>query len=372
MSGNLRMLADENMPGMDVFTRFGTVTPFAGRALRRQDLADTDILLVRSVTRVDADLLEGTPVRFVGSATIGTDHVDLDWLARQGIAFAHAPGCNAMAVVEYVLQVLLLWCRAKGRRPEGLSLGIVGVGHVGSRLARVAAALGLRVLACDPPRQRAGDSAAWASLDEALACDVVSLHVPLEHTGSDVTRHLLGAAALARLHAGQLLINSARGPVIDNQALLDRLHDDDAPTCVLDVWEHEPHLPPALLDAVWLGTPHVAGYSVEGKLRGSWMLFQALGELLHQPVAMPELPGQGQRRWQLHDAVDLLPLLELAWQVRADDQRLRASLVEADPARAFDRLRKTYPLRHELAAWQWNGSTPGGCALAQALAVQFA
>lgn len=370
MGANLRILADENMPGMDVFARFGTVTPFAGRGLRRADLAQADILLVRSVTQVDAELLAGTPVRFVGSATIGTDHVDLDWLARQGIAFAHAPGCNAMAVVEYVLQVLLLWCRQRGRRPEGMSLGIVGVGNVGSRLARAAVALGLRVHACDPPRQRAGDAGPWASLDEAImACDVVSLHVPFENTGPDATHHLLGDTLLARLHAGQLLINSSRGPVIDNHALLERLHGDDAPMCVLDVWEHEPRLPPALLDAVWLGTPHVAGYSVEGKLRGSWMLYQALAEHLGQPAAMPSLPVQGERVWSVHEAANLLPLLQHAWHVPDDDQRLRESLGDSDPARAFDRLRKTYPPRHELAAWRWTGLDADTHELAQALGV---
>src|SRR5690606_4364319 len=152
---------------------------------------------------------EGTPVRFVGSATIGTDHVDLDWLARAGIPFAHAPGCNAQAVVEYVLQAILLWCERNGREPATLSLGVVGVGNVGGRLAAHAAALGMKVVPCDPPRERRGDQLEWpwAKIDDVMACDVVSLHVPLIKAGEDATCHLLDAPRLGRLHAGQLLIN---------------------------------------------------------------------------------------------------------------------------------------------------------------------
>lgn len=355
MSGTLRICADENMPGLWPFASLGMVTPRVGRSLRASDLVATDVLLVRSVTRVDRALLEGTPVRFVGSATIGTDHVDRDWLAGNGIGFAHAPGCNAMAVVEYVLQALLGWCERDGREPWTLSLGIVGVGNVGSRLAAAATALGIRVVVSDPPRLARGDRLAWrcASLEEVLDADVVTLHVPLTTRGTDATHHLLGAPALARLGPEQLLINTSRGPVVDNQALSERLMRTDAPACVLDVWENEPRVPRALMERVWLGTPHVAGYSHEGKLRGSWMLYRALGEYLGRPRTVPPLPLVGHRRWAVRNWRDVLALLRAEWRLEDDHRRLADSLDAADPARAFDALRRDYPLRHELAARQW-------------------
>lgn len=356
----LRILADENMSGLEVFSRFGEVKMCAGRTLTADDLKATDVLLVRSVTRVNQALLEGTPVRFVGSATIGTDHVDQAWLRQSGIAFAHAPGCNAQAVVEYVLQAILLWCEKQGRAPAGLSLGIVGVGNVGARLAAHAAALGMTVVPCDPPRARSGDQLdwPWASLTSALACDVISLHVPLNRSGDDNTWHLLAEQELQTLHAGQLLINTCRGSVIDNQALLARLDQVSAPTCVLDVWEDEPSVPAGLFAKVWLGSPHIAGYSLEGKLRGSWMLYQSLGRWLGESLDMPPLPEAGSLALTINGWPSILHLLRQLYRIEEDHQRLEASLASVDAALAFDRLRKDYPLRHEVGAWRLEGVRP--------------
>ena len=200
----MKITADENMPALALFAPLGEVTLCAGRGLTQADLSETEVLLVRSVTRVDAALLAGTPVRFVGSATIGTDHVDTAWLAQAGIGFAHAPGCNAMAVAEYVLQAVLDWACEQSRALEELSVGVVGVGNAGGRVARLLAAAGCRVLGCDPPRaavgeRMEGDLALDQSLDQLLGCDVVTLHVPLTTEGPYATHHLLDAAALARL-----------------------------------------------------------------------------------------------------------------------------------------------------------------------------
>lgn len=349
----LNIVADENMPGLEAFAPFGNIRRLPGRRLSRQDLLDCDALLVRSVTQVNAALLQGTRVRFVGSATIGTDHVALDWLAQQGIAFAHAPGCNAQAVVEYVLQAILLWCQQRKRQPGGLSLGIVGLGNVGARLAAHAAALGIKVLACDPPREAAGEALGWprGELEQLLACDVISLHVPLTKTSSHATRHLLGATQLECLRQGQLLINTCRGAVIDNQALLARLQQENV-DCLLDVWEGEPQIMPELFSRVWRGTPHIAGYSLEGKLRGSYMLLEALASWRGESVTMPALPRAGQLSPQLQGWQDVLVWLRQAYRLEEDHRRLAESLQEAAPGLAFDRLRKDYPLRHELAAWQ--------------------
>lgn len=355
----MNILADENMPGLAGFDAFGKVTTCAGRNLTAADLQDTEVLLVRSVTRVNAQLLKGTPVRFVGSATIGTDHIDLDWLAANGIGFAHAPGCNAQAVVEYVLQVMLLWCDRHRREPCAQSLGIVGLGNVGQRLAEHAHALGMQVIACDPPRQRAGDTQhTWHSLDDVLECDIISLHVPLIQAGADCSVHLLGAQQLAALRDDQLLINSCRGPVIDNQALLQRLRSGPL-DCVLDVWESEPQVPAELLSQVWYGSPHIAGYSLEGKLRGSWMLLKALAAWQGVTVAPPKLPTAGAMQLPINDWRDLLVWLRNAYHIEDDDQRLRDSIDvshNVDVAAAFDAQRKNYPLRHELSAWQRSGA----------------
>ncbi|MBZ2187522.1 4-phosphoerythronate dehydrogenase [Alcanivorax sp. JB21] len=366
----MKIIADENMPALTLFSALGEVTPRAGRGLTQADLRDAQVLLVRSVTRVDEALLADTPVRFVGSATIGTDHVDQAWLARHDIHFAHAPGCNAMAVAEYVLQAVLDWACEQGRALADLQVGIVGVGNAGGRVAALLAAAGCQLRCCDPPRAAAGDTVAggWASLDEALACDVVTLHVPLSKTGPDATHHLLDATRLARLTRGQLLINSSRGPVIDNAALLARLQAD-GPEVVLDVWETEPAVPPALFALVRWGTPHIAGYSVEGRTRGSLMVYEALCAHLGQAAdaaVLPESPSMQIKAMQIkggiHGAPDMLALLRQRWDMR-DTHAALAAVVAGDEGRAgFDRLRREFPARHEVAGVEIRGEVHGSWA----------
>ncbi|WP_262460277.1 4-phosphoerythronate dehydrogenase [Alloalcanivorax balearicus] len=354
----IRIVADENMPGLAPFEALGTVRRVDGRRLTRIDLADTEVLLVRSVTRVDRVLLEGTPVRFVGSATIGTDHVDRAALKAMGVAFAHAPGCNARAVAEYVLQALLLACREQGRTLRDSSVGIVGLGNVGSRVAQWLSALGVTVLACDPPLQRAGADTVvpLTDLDTVLAADLVTLHVPLTRQGPDATFHMLDRERLLRLGPRQTLLSTCRGAVIDNQALRERLADANAPLVLLDVWEGEPRIDAGLLARVRLGSPHVAGYSVEGKWLGTTMLHQAFRLWRGESAGVPVMDGE--RPIQEHpvaDEDDLLALLQRAYRIDDDDRRLRASVDETDPGRAFDALRRDYPPRHELHHWRHRG-----------------
>ncbi|WP_111656914.1 4-phosphoerythronate dehydrogenase [Isoalcanivorax indicus] len=355
----MKITADENMPALALFAPLGEVTRCAGRGLTQADLREAQVLLVRSVTRVDAALLANTPVRFVGSATIGTDHVDTAWLAQAGIGFAHAPGCNAMAVAEYVLQAVLEWACEQGRSLDSLSVGVVGVGNAGGRVARLLAAAGCQVRGCDPPRVAAGERmdgdglALDEPLDEVLTCDVVTLHVPLTEQGPHATRHLLDAVALARLGPAQLLINSSRGPVIDNAALLARLASG-GPSVVLDVWETEPQVPAELFARVRRGSPHIAGYSVEGRTRGSLMVYQALCEHLGVPPAVSSQIEPAPMRWQagVTGPEDVLALLRQRWDMRDTHAALAAVLAEDDPegkAAGFDRLRRQFPVRHELA-----------------------
>lgn len=352
----MKIIADANMPGLEPFEALGRVEQHEGRRLRREQLVDADVLLVRSVTRVDQALLSDTRVRFVGSATIGTDHIDQAWLASQGIMFAHAPGCNARAVAEYVLQSVLLLCKKRQCSPVGLSAGIVGMGNVGGRVVDWLRALGMTIRVCDPLLARKG-VAGLGTIDEVLECDVVTLHVPLTEAGEDATVHLLDSKRLRAMRNNQMLINTCRGAVVDNQALLALLEQGKGPMTILDVWESEPVVPEALYRQVQYGSPHIAGYSVEGKLKGTEMLHGALCDWLQvAPAARANVLSKPFMDLPVSSEDDLLSLLQAAYDLREDHRRLGDSLEQADPAAAFDRLRKDYPLRHELHHWQPRGA----------------
>lgn len=367
----LRVVADENMPGVEACcARLGVEAGVAlevvrrhGRDLAAQDVADADILLVRSITRVDAGLLSGSKVRFVGTATIGTDHLDIPWLEAQGIAWASAPGCNARAVGEWVLNVLVQLAAEQGVMLAGRTLGIVGFGHVGRWVAQLVRLLGIHVVACDPFLTSHDLPASLAdvpllTLDELIdRSDMISLHTPLTRGGPHPTWHLLDAGQLARLRHGTWLINAGRGAVVANAALLNTLELGHL-TAVLDVWEGEPALDPALLQRVRYGSPHVAGYSLEGKWRGTWQIMEAAGRHLGLALSgslADVLPADGGLRLSLAARgesleVRLAGLLREIIALSDDDARLRAAVGEADPHRAFDRLRKLYPVRREFPA----------------------
>lgn len=351
----LRILADRNIPALDdFFGHLGDVRTVEGRGLQAADLRAVDVLLVRSVTRVDEQLLAGSPVRFVGTATAGLDHIDIPWLQHSGIGFAAAPGANANSVVEYVLAAIAAVDDYLERLLAGGRVGIVGYGHVGRLLARRLRALGIGSLHYDPWLDQSALESP-VSLAQVLACDVVSLHPSLTTTDPWPSRHLLGSEALDTLGANQLLINASRGPVLANDALLARLRQPDAPRCVLDVWEFEPAVPPALLESVQFGTPHIAGYSHDAKLAATAMLAQALREQFQ--LGSVDLASGGRAPVlelppELLGADLLRHLCELRYDVAADDRRLRAAVLgvaEADARAAFDQLRKDYPLRRELA-----------------------
>ncbi|MDO8863895.1 4-phosphoerythronate dehydrogenase [Haliea sp. E1-2-M8] len=351
----LRILADRNIPAVqDCFGHLGTVRTVEGRGLQAAQLAEVDVLLVRSVSRVDAELLAGTPVRFVGTATAGVDHIDLPWLQRSGIGFAAAPGANANSVVEYVLAAIAAVDNCLERLLAGGRVGIVGCGHVGSLLALRLRALGIASLHCDPWLDQSA-LAVPASLDEVLACDVLSLHPSLTTAEPWPSHHLLGPEALATLRREQLLINASRGPVLANDVLLARLQQANAPHCVLDVWEFEPQVPPPLLERVQFGTPHIAGYSHDAKLAATRMLAQALEDQLGLESA-PVGPGMAVPVFDLPPELAGVELLRhlcgLRYDLAADDRRLREAVLgvaEAEARAAFDRLRREYPLRRELA-----------------------
>ncbi|MEG9622146.1 4-phosphoerythronate dehydrogenase PdxB [Pseudomonas guariconensis] len=352
------IVADENIPLLDAFfAGFGEIRRYPGRSIDAACVKDADVLLVRSVTQVDRRLLEGSQVRFVGTCTIGTDHLDLDYFAQASIHWSSAPGCNARGVVDYVLGSLLTLAELDGAKLSERVYGVVGAGQVGERLVRVLHGLGWKVLVCDPPRQ-AREGGDFVSLDTLLdTCDVISLHTPLQRDGEYPTWHLLGADQLARLRPGAWLINASRGPVVDNQALRELLLDREDVHAVLDVWEGEPQVSLDLADLCTLATPHIAGYSLDGKQRGTAQIYQAFCRWRGEPeqVQLSELlPAPALAQIDLDASCDpawaLATLCRAVYDPRRDDADFRRSLNE-DPAEqcaAFDLLRKHYPQRREI------------------------
>ncbi|MFP4057150.1 MAG: 4-phosphoerythronate dehydrogenase [Candidatus Brocadiia bacterium] len=352
----MRILADENIPfAREAFATLGDVELVRGRELGAEALRDCDLLVVRSVTRVDEGLLGGSRVRFVGTATIGTDHVDLDFLRRQGIAFASAPGSNANSVAEYVVAALLVLARRGGTALEGKSIGVVGVGNVGSRVVAKCQALGMKVLENDPPLARQSGDPRFLPLDALLEADFLTLHVPLTREGEDATYHLADERLLARMRPDARLLNTSRGAVADGSALARAIDAGAVGGAVLDVWEGEPAIDVGLLGRVALGTPHIAGYSFDGKVAATEMVYRAACEALGAEAtwsAGPAMPPPEHPRIELacrgrsEEDVAREAVLTV-YDIEADDRALRGVAGADDVAGCFDRLRKTYRQRRE-------------------------
>lgn len=379
----MRIVADENIPLLDeFFAGFGEIRRLPGRSIDAAAVADADLLLVRSVTQVDRALLDGSAVKFVGTCTIGTDHLDLDYFQQAGITWASAPGCNARGVVDYVLGSLLVLAEQQGVDLATRTYGVVGAGQVGSRLLKVLRGLGWRVLVCDPPRQ-AYEGGDFVSLQQVLAeCDVISLHTPLERLGEHPTYHLFDHARLAALKPGSWLINASRGAVVDNQALRELLPQRSDLQVVLDVWEGEPQADVELATLCRIATPHIAGYSLDGKLRGTAQIYQALCQHLGVAPSV-ELQQLMPAAWLSELTIDasadpawaLASICRAVYDPRRDDADFRRSL-QGDAAMrraAFDGLRKHYPMRREIDGLEVcvKGDAPAVASLVQALGARL-
>lgn len=352
------IVADENIPLLDAFfAGFGDIRRVPGRSIDRATVEHADVLLVRSVTNVNRALLDGSKVRFVGTCTIGTDHLDLDYFTEAGICWSSAPGCNARGVVDYVLGSLMTLAEIEGADLTQRTYGVVGAGEVGGRLIKVLKGLGWNVKVCDPPRQ-AAEGGDYVSLEQIIEqCDVISLHTPLTRSGDSATWHLFDQQRLQQLKQGAWLINAARGPVVDNVALREVLLEREDLQAVLDVWEKEPEVDPALAELCVLATPHIAGYSLDGKQRGTAQIYQAYCAFSGQPAAIQLsdlLPATWLSEVSLHGDSDpawaLAMLCRGVYDPRRDDADFRRSLVGnvAEQRAAFDVLRKQYPVRREI------------------------
>ncbi len=353
----MKIVADANIPLLaDAFGPLGRTHALPADRITPQAVTDADALLVRSVTRVDAPLLDGSRVRFVATATIGTDHVDLEYLASRGIGFASAQGSNARSVAEYVLAALSVLARRQGIRMTEQVLGIVGVGNVGGRLARMAEGLGMTVLRNDPPLARRTRDPCYVPIDALADADVVTLHVPLTREGPDATFHMIGDPLLGRFKRGVTLLNTSRGTVADSEALKAASASGSIGPVVLDVWENEPNIDAQLLSRVDLATPHIAGYSYDGKVNGTRMVVEALCRhfgLQREWDPTPLMPPAAHPRVALPPGLTVDEAvggaIAAAYDIEADDARLREMLRTPAGQRGdyFTSLRRRYPVRRE-------------------------
>lgn len=312
----------------------------SGAAITAADVKEADVLVVRTRTHCNQQLLEGSKVQLVVTATIGYDHIDTHWLDKAGIHWTNCPGCNSGSVAQYVECSLLLLEQQKKLPLSQSTIGIVGCGHVGSKVKAVAERLGMHVLVCDPPLQKANSQKltanSYVSLDEIeRRCDVITFHVPLTREGQYATWHLADDAFFRRLSRVPYIINTSRGEVVDNKALLKALEEGSVRDAVIDVWENEPHPDAALLEKVFIGTPHIAGYSADGKVNADNMVVDAICQqfgLPHpEPIVPPTLPSD------IHLTGSPLDLYN-----PMDDSRK----LKTEPS-FFEQLRNNYPLRRE-------------------------
>ncbi|MBD3409085.1 MAG: DUF3410 domain-containing protein [Ignavibacteriales bacterium] len=350
----MNLLVDENVyAARETFSKLGNAALVPGREIDNRRCRNADALIVRSTTKVTRELLEGTPVSFIGTATTGDDHIDASAARDHGAALAVARGCNAEAVVDYTVAAIVRYAARRGVRLRGATVGVIGVGRIGSRVAEVFEKLGARVFRNDPPRRDRGDEGDWRDLRDALAADVVTIHTPLTDDGDYPTRRLLGEKELRAIRPDAALVNAARGGVIDYAALERRL-DDDPPAFILDVFESEPDFNVALAKRAFLATPHIAGYSLEGKANGTRMIYDALCRFLGvEPTPLPELPTpenseiDARPKGSLEETLDAA--VAEAYDVLRDDRAMKAAADADDRGKAFDELRKAYPLRREFS-----------------------
>ncbi|MGB8225382.1 MAG: 4-phosphoerythronate dehydrogenase PdxB [Sedimentisphaerales bacterium] len=351
----MRIIADENIPFVrECFSSAGDVLTVGGRKITSEILKDADALLVRSITKVNRELLEDSKVKFVGTATIGFEHIDVDYLAAKKIGFASAPGSNANSVAEYMTSALLNLADKYKFRISEKSIGIVGVGNVGSRLEKKVRALGMRVVLNDPPLKRKTGDEKYRPIEEIFDCDIVTLHVPLTNEGPDKTYHLADEKFFKSLKKGVIFFNTCRGKVHDTAALKNAITSYKTSACVLDVWENEPNIDIELVKMVDYGTPHIAGYSYDGKVVGMIMIYDAFCR--HFGVkpkfsAKDFLPKPQVEKIVISkdDPKPLLTIVNTPYDIKKDDEKLRQIINKPAEKQGayFDALRKNYHIRRE-------------------------
>lgn len=352
----MKIVCDNKIPFLK-----GALEPYAevvylpGKDTTAEDVRDADAIITRTRTKCCESLLKGSSVRMIATATIGFDHIDTEWCERNGIGWTNAPGCNSWSVRQYIASLLVTMARDFGFNCSDKTLGVIGVGNVGGKVAEIARTLGFKVLLNDPPRARKEGPDAFVSLDEIIrSADIITCHVPLQREGEDATWHLFDEERIAQLRPDQILINSSRGEVVDNLALKKALQAKSLKAASLDVWENEPDFDTELQELLFTGTPHIAGYSLDGKANGTWMSVQAVAEALDLPCRdwrVKEIPLPAQPVEFKLDAAGksfqqvLTEAILYTYNILDDDRRLRQS-----PS-TFEAQRSDYPVRREFPAF---------------------
>ncbi|MEI8049679.1 MAG: 4-phosphoerythronate dehydrogenase PdxB [Bacteroidota bacterium] len=349
------IIADEKIPFLrGVLEPFAEVIYLPGDSFNQVSIKHADALLVRTRTRCDESLLEDTSVQFIASATIGFDHIDMKYCDSKKIAWYNAPGCNSASVNQYLAATLVELALQKDFRPEDKTLGIVGVGNVGSKVHRMAESIGMKVRLNDPPRARTEGSGGFVSLDEIIeTCDIVTLHVPLNMSGGDKTYHLFDDKTFRKMKPGCWLINTSRGEVVETGALKSALTSGKLNGAVIDVWHNEPFIDPELLRRIFISTPHIAGYSADGKANGTSQVVRSLAEhfdiplrdFYPQSIPAPEVPEiiidhSGLSRFQV-----ITQCILHSYPIMKDH-----NLLQNDPG-SFELQRGNYPVRREFRAY---------------------
>ncbi len=336
----MKLVIDDKIPYIrGEAERLGEVVYLPAEDITPSAVRDADALIVRTRTLCNETLLSGSSVRFIATATIGYDHLDTAYLAQQGITWRNCPGCNAASVAQYVRSVLYLLAQDGLVNLSGATLGVVGVGHVGSKVANVGKELGCRVLLCDPPRKEKGEEGFVTLAQLAQEADIISFHTPLTKDGQHATFHLADTTFFRQLKRQPVIINSGRGEVIETEALLTALTQKQVSQAVIDVWEHEPDISLELLRHVYIGTPHIAGYSADGKACATQMALQATADFFAVPLTFSIAPP----------SLGIIPpadLTDCARSLLLYNPMSESEALKAAPTR-FEYFRSHYPLRRE-------------------------
>ena len=351
----MKVIIDDKIPYIKgVLEPFAEVVYLPGNKIMPQIAKYADVLITRTRTFCNKELLEGSRVKFIATTTVGYDHIDTEYCKNAGIEWTNAPGCNAESVNQYTVAALLKWSMRKRLDLTGKTIGIVGAGNIGSRVAKTCETIGMRVLLNDPPRARREGADNFVSIEKIRQeADIITFHTPLIMKGEDATFHMVDESFLQNLNKKPLLINSCRGEVFGTEAVFNALKTNDISGVILDCWENEPDINLELLNIVEIGTPHIAGCSRDGKANGTTMSIQAISRFFNlgidnwklENIELPEntvveIDGNRQNEYSI-----LAEAILSTYDIEADDEMLRKS------SHLFEKFRGDYPIRREFATY---------------------